>query len=87
MTNHAAFTPSNNTQTKKQTQVEELLQEKQAAGAASGEMNELIESVFKILYATESAPAAQPEDDSASANPVPAAAVPAAATELEPQEA
>lgn len=70
--------------------MEELLQEKQAAGAAaSGEMNELVESIFKILYATESAAAEAPEDDSASAsaNPVPAAAVPAVATELlEPQE-
>ncbi len=74
-----------------QTVVEELLQEKQAAGAAaSSETAELIEQVFKILYATG---AAQPEDDppsaSAATNPVPAAAIAAVAPapEMEPQEA
>jgi hypothetical protein len=69
--------------------VEELLQEKQAAGAASSsETTELIEQVFKILYATG---ASQPEDEAPSAasatNPVPAAAIAAAAPDMEPQEA
>jgi RP/EB family microtubule-associated protein len=64
----------------KLTIVEEMLQERQAAAGenAPAEMNDLVEQVFKILYATDSASAAL----AVSGGSEPTATAPAAAADL-----